>query len=171
MTALYPPNETPGALAGATGPDVNSEPGLAHRQHTAKRRRKATSLSKTMKRAHLKAARMVGYSLIIGTPEGWIGFARWAAIRLELHERASLAFAALRSLDADTAARVVEAAFEPEAGAGMPGAPFTDFEDEAAFWADRAEPDELAAYLTAIFLAMPQPKRRAFLDFAGRQAA
>lgn len=140
-------------------------------QNTAKRRRKATSLSKTMKRAHLKAARMLGYSLIMGTPEGWIGFARWAAIRLEPHERASLAFAALRSLDGETAARTVEAAFEPEGGAGMPIAPFTDFEDEAAFWADRAEPDELAAYAVAIHFAMPEAKRRAFLDFAERQAA
>ena len=167
----HPPNETPGALAGATGPDVNSEPGQAHLTNTAKRRGKATSLSRLMKREHLKMTRMLGYTLVLGTVEAWQGLAFVAAVRLDVEERAALAWAALRSLDPETRALTVEAAFEPESGAGMPIPPLTDFEDEAAFWADRAEPDELAAYAVAIHFAMPEAKRRAFLDFAERQAA
>lgn len=132
---------------------------------------KATSLSRLMKREHLKMTRMLGYSLVLRTAEAWQGFTLVAAIRLDVEERVALACAALRSLDPETAALTVEAAFASEGSGGMPDAPFTDFEDEAAFWADRAEPNELAAYAVAIFLSMPKPKRRAFLDFAERHVA
>jgi len=43
--------------------------------------------------------------------------------------------------------------------------------DEAANWAEMANPDELDAYIVAIFNAMPGSRKRAFLDFAGRAAA
>lgn len=164
-------NENPGALAGATGVESFREEQDARENHTPKPRRKATSLSKTMRREHLKMTRMLGYTLVLGTVDAWQGFARVAAVRLDVEERAALAWAALRSLDADTAAMAVEAAFEPEGGAGMPMVPLDDFADEAAFWSERAAPDELAAYAVAIFRAMGAADRRAFLDYAGRASA
>ncbi len=158
-------NENPGALAGATGVESFREERDNREYCTPKPRRKATSLSKLMRREHLKMTRMLGYTLVLGTLDAWQGFARVAEARLDVKERAALAWAALRSLDADTAAMTVEAAFEPEGGAGMPMVPLDDFADEAAFWAERAAPDELAAYAVAIFKAMPKRRKRDFATY------
>lgn len=57
-----------------------------------------------------KAARMVGFALILDTPATWSELADWLALRLPLKDRASIAFAALRSLPEPARALVVEAA-------------------------------------------------------------
>ena len=129
------------------------------------------AFSKLIKPEHLKAARVVGYALTLGNAEAWQGFARWAAMRLEVEERAALAWAALRSLDAETAALTVEAAFEPEAGAGMPDTTFGDPIDQAMHWVSWVNSEELDAYAVAIFNALPDAKKRDFLEYAERVAA
>ena len=157
--------KNPGALAGATGAESFREEQDAHKDNTAKPRRKASSLSNLMRREHLKMTRILGYTLILGTADAWQGFARVAAIRLDVEERAALAWAALRSLDPETRALTIEAAFEPERGAGMPGVPLDDFADEAAYWAERAAPDEASAYAVAIFKAMSKRRKRDFAAY------
>lgn len=57
-----------------------------------------------------KAARMVGFALILDTPVAWSELADWMALRMPQKDRASLAFAALRSLPDPARALVVEAA-------------------------------------------------------------
>ena len=127
------------------------------------------SFSAQMKPAHLKAVRMLGYALTLGDLDGWDGLSAVLAARLDPKERAALAFAALKALDPETAQMTAEAALDK--GAGSPLPPLIDPVDEAAFWADVADTEELDAYAVAIFNAMSGPKQRAFLNFAGRDAA
>jgi hypothetical protein len=90
--------------------------------------------------------------------------------RLTIKERVALAFMALKALDRDDATMTAEAALC--AGAEQPQAPLFGFMDQAAFWADMAEPDELEAYCLASFKAMTSGKQAAFLGYVqGRQAA
>ena len=132
--------------------------------------KKRTSFSKLMKPQHLSATRMLGYVLTLETPDAWWSLAQVLATRLTVQERGSLAFMALMSLERDDALMTAEAALCQ--GAGQPQAPLLDYMDQAAFWADMAEPDELAAYCLASFNAMPRGMRSAFLDHVqGRQAA
>ena len=103
--------------------------------------------------------------------EDWIRFSEALPRWLSEEMRAALAWAAPLSLDRETAMLTVEAALEPDAGAGMPIAPFEDHADEAALWASFATPDELVAYVAAMFQALPETMRREFIDFAQRTAA
>lgn len=129
------------------------------------------SFSKVMDPVHLKSVRMLGYVLTDGSSSAWQGLAHWLRLKLDIEARAALAWAALRSLDRDTMALTVEAAYAPEAGAGMPQAPFTDFAEQAEHWAGWAKPEELDAYAVAILKAMHPARRRQFRDFVGREAA
>ena len=53
----------------------------------------------------------------------------------------------------------------------MPQAPLFNHMDQAAFWADMAEPDELDAYCLASFNRMHPARQSAFLAFVQRKAA
>ncbi len=159
------PKESPARLAGRHGAITDLEYQTCD-DDTPKRRRSA--ISKFAKRAHKKAAKLLGYALVLGTYEAWeTASAIWQA-RLTETERAALAWAALRSLDHDDAVTVAETAL---GRAGAPDAPLFSEMDQAAFWAERAAPDELAAYAVAIFRAMSRADRRDFLSYAGRAAA
>ncbi len=108
--------------------------------------------------------------LSIGTQDAWWEFVPAVLAKLTPYECASLAFMALEALNADIAVQVAEAALLR--GAGQPVAPLLNHMDEAAFWADMAEPEEVEAYCLASFKAMPSYRQSAFLDFVqGRQAA
>lgn len=122
-----------------------------------------------MKPQHLKTVRALGYTLTLGDQDAWWGMVPVLMARLTTEERACLAFMALKALDDDTAHMTADAALDQ--GAGQPQAPLFGFMDQAAFWADMANPDELDAYAVAIFSVMSSGKKRAFLDFAGRAAA
>lgn len=131
---------------------------------------KKPSFSNLMKPAHLKAVRALGYTLTLGDQAAWWGLVPVLMARLTVEERAALAFMALKSLDRDDATMTAEAALC--AGAGQPQAPLFGFMDQAAFWADMADPEELEAYCLASFNAMPRGRQAAFLDHVqGRQAA
>lgn len=56
-----------------------------------------------------RAGRMVEYALTLGTADAWHGAAYVFAARLTKQERAALAYAALKSLDHDTAYMVASA--------------------------------------------------------------
>jgi hypothetical protein len=128
------------------------------------------AMSLYAKDEHKRAARMLGYALTRGTADAWLDAAAVFAARLTQQERAGMAFAALKAMDRDDAAMTAEAALC--AGAGQPQAPLFGFMDQAAFWADMAEAEELEAYCLASFNAMPRGRQAAFLDHVkGRQAA
>lgn len=117
-----------------------------------------------------KVSRCVGYAAWLDSPDAWLGLPVVLASRLEPHQRAALAYAALRSLDPEQGAAVCDAVLPSDAE--QPQAPLLGFMDQAAFWADMAEPDELAAYCLASFDAMPRGRQAAFLEHVqGRAAA
>ncbi len=78
-------------------------------------------------------------------------------------DRATLAFAALKSLDRNDAASTAQAALVN--GAGPPIAPLFNHMDEAAFWADMAESEELEAYCFVAFMTMSPSRQRDFIQF------
>lgn len=132
------------------------------------------SFSDTISPAHLSAVRGLGYSLTIGTGPGsepfWRGLTTILRAQLTREERGALAVVVLRALDHDDAVDASMTALDT--GAGQPIAPFLSHMDEAAYWADLAEPDELEAYLLAAFNRMSPRRRADFLDHVqGRQAA
>ncbi|WP_421907556.1 hypothetical protein [Mameliella sp.] len=71
---------------------------------------KKASLSTLMRRPHLKAVRMLGYVLTLGTQDAWWGLVPVLVSRLSVEERAALAFMSLKSLDAETACKTADAA-------------------------------------------------------------
>jgi hypothetical protein len=92
----------PGALAGATGVTLHEKVGINSRRNgTAKPRFNA--MSKYAKRAHKAAARMLGYALTLGDEAAWHSMTIVLMAKLTDRERAALAYAALNSLDEDTA--------------------------------------------------------------------
>lgn len=128
-----------------------------------------------MQRRHLGASRALGYTLTLGTHEAWSDFRLVIAMRLSDEERAALAFWALRSLSDDDAAATIQAAadlMDIPSPAGAPVAPLSDLMDEAAFWADMADPAEVEAYCISTFNRMSSARQSAFLNYVqGRDAA
>lgn len=114
---------------------------------------------------HKRAARMLFYAMTLGDFDGWAAAATVLRARLAATERAALAWAALRSLDADDADTVARHYL---LGAGMPAPTFDDAKDEAAVWGAAAAARELRAYAAAAFKAMGRADRAAFLKWAGR---
>ena len=128
-------------------------------------------LKKHMPDAYKRVARMVGYALLLGEDaDNWHGLTVVLTARLTMRQRAAMAWAVLRSLTPDQVVAVAETVL-PD-GVGAPIAPLFNHMDEAAFWADMAEPEALEAYCLASFNAMPAPRKSAFLEFVqGRAAA
>ena len=128
------------------------------------------TLSKYMPDAYKRVARTVGYSLHLADADAWHGLTVVLTARLTQKERAAMAWAVLRSLTPDQVVAVAETVL-PE-GSSTPIAPLFNHMDEAAFWADMAEPEALEAYCLASFNAMPAPRKSAFLEFVqGRAVA
>lgn len=67
-------------------------------------------MAQLAKKEHVRAARMLGYTLTLGDYAAWAGFITFLMIRLTRQERAALAFAALRSLPTDDRKAAAEAA-------------------------------------------------------------
>jgi len=117
-----------------------------------------------------RVSRSIGYFLWIGTPEDLHGVSLILRARLTPKQCGALAFAALQTLDQDIASDVVNAALARDVGS--PIAPLFNHMDEAAFWADMAEPEELDAYCLASFNRMAPARQAAFLGYVqGRAAA
>lgn len=127
-------------------------------------------LKKHMPDRYKRVARMLGFALLLETPVDWQGFGQAIASHLTGKQRSALALMALRSLEPDDAALVANTAVPDKSS--DPIAPLFNHMDEAAFWADMAEPTALEAYCLASFNAMTGPRQAAFLDFVqGRRAA
>lgn len=114
------------------------------------------------------AGRMTAYTLALDTAASWLEFGDWLALRVPLHDRVSIAFAALRSLPDSARQLAVSAAFaadvDPEA-AGPPMPPLLHLPIEATDWARFASPEESRAILVAIWRELSAADRRAFSDF------
>lgn len=118
-----------------------------------------STLSRHMRPAHKRMARMLGYSLTIDAPDGWHGFSAVAQAHMTKAERVSLAYAALNTLSSEEAAMVASAVLRP---AGYPLPPFLGGMSDARDWASFASRRELIAYATAAFEAMTLPDQAAF---------
>ena len=123
--------------------------------------RKRSSLSNFMRPAHKRMSRMLGYCLTLGTANAWSDFAQVAAIRLTEIERASLAFAMLRSLSPASAELTAGAAL---GAAGAPLPPFLGGMDEARVWASWASRAELKTHTLAGFEEMSLADQAAFFQ-------
>ena len=108
-------------------------------------------------------------ALTLGDHDAWFGASAIWTARLDAPECVALAFAALKSLSPDKARLTAQSALS--SGAGQPIAPLFNHMDEAAFWADMAEPDELRAYALACFNRMSHPEQVAFLAYVQPKVA
>lgn len=130
----------------------------------------SSSIGKHMPDRYRRVARTVGYSLLSSAADAWHGLTVVLTARLTSQERSAMAWAVLRSLTPEQIGLVVEAVLPDQTCAPLP--PLFNHMDEAAFWADMAEPEALEAYCLASFNAMPAPRKAAFLEFVqGRNAA
>ena len=117
-----------------------------------------------------RVSRCLGYALWLDQTDHWLDLPVILRARLERHQRVALALIALTSLGREDAMLTAETVLAN--GVGQPIAPLFNHMDEAAFWADMAEPEALEAYCLASFKAMPVSRQAAFLEFVqGRQAA
>lgn len=128
------------------------------------------SLKKYMPNAIKRVARTIGYALLLDDVNSYHGVSVVLTAIASPRQRMALAWAVLRSLTPEQVVAVAENVL-PQ-GSSAPIAPLLNHMDEAAFWADMAEPEALEAYCLASFNAMSRPRQAAFLDFVqGRQAA
>lgn len=134
-------------------------------QHTQKPSRSAMSMFADPR--HKAVCRSLGYVLTLDTVEAWSSLQTVIQARLTVSNRGAMAIVALRSLDTDDALDVIDLFTN---GIGMPDAPFLSFMDQAAFWADMAEPAELDAYALASFRAMRPERQQDFLFYVNRGA-
>jgi hypothetical protein len=118
-----------------------------------------TNLSNHLKSEHQRMSKILGYALTAGSDHGWDAFSLVAAVRLKFSERASLAFATLTSLDAETACDVVNAAL---IYAGYPLPTFLNPVSEARQWASLATRPERKAYALAAYEALSIEDQIAF---------
>ena len=152
--------ENPGELAGSTGADVQKS-GMSKAYSggadgaTGKARQALVAEALVDALGELGAERLTALSLVM-------------QVMLTRREIGGLAWAFVRALDAEDAEAVFDAV---HGGAGAPLAPFGRLSFDAEHWAACASDGELRTYAVAIFRAMSDADRRAFLDYAGRAAA
>lgn len=118
-----------------------------------------SALSAYMHSDHKRMSKMLGYCLVLDTPDAWGGFSVVARARMTLKERAALVVAALGSLPYQHAIETVSTVF---GAAGDPLPPFLGGMEDARHWAGWASPNELKAYALAAFEAMPSQDKAAF---------
>ena len=80
-----------------------------------------------------------------------------------MQQRVAMAWAVLRALPPETVVDVANTVLPERTCQPIP--PLFSYMDEAAFWADMAEPEALDAYCLASFNAMTGPRQAAFLEF------
>ena len=110
---------------------------------------------------HKRAASSMAYALTLGGYDAWEATSAIWAMRLAEEERAALSFAALKSLDPDQAAMVVEAVFP---GGDTPLPPLWSPADEAAHWASWASYPDIKACALAGFNHLTATDQSAFLS-------
>jgi hypothetical protein len=107
-----------------------------------------------------RVSKSIGYAAWLDTSDAWLGLPAVLSARLEPHQRAGLAYAALKSLSPEHAEMTAAAAIGA-AGGQLPT--FLNGMDEARFWAANATGTERKAYALASFEAMNPGDQVAFL--------
>ena len=132
---------------------------------------KSSTLQRHMPANYKRVARMTGYCLFLGEDaEVWNGFTQVISARLTVKERAAMAWATLRALPPDGVVDVASTVLPKRTA--PPNPPLHCYLDDAAFWADQAEPEALDAYALAIFNAMTGARQRDFFEYvSGRRDA
>ena len=113
----------------------------------------------------MKIARCIVYALTLGEAEGWLDFRTIVKTKLSEKERASLAYAALLSLDEETRELVCENAFEPSPLNSEPMPPACELLDEAKWWAAKATREEKEVYIMSIYSHMSPERQAAFTAY------
>ncbi|WP_139840111.1 hypothetical protein [Pseudoruegeria sp. SK021] len=119
----------------------------------------ASIVASFAKEGHRRVLRVLSYALTLADADGWNAFSIAAARHLSDEERACMALSILRTLPTDDAEKVADAVL---GGAGMPITILGTTMEQAAFWADRASPNEKDAYCLATFNAMQKNRQAAF---------
>jgi len=109
---------------------------------------------------------LLEYTLRLGDPAAWLGFAFVAAARLDRGACADLAHAALLALPPCRAVAVAGSALR---SAGLPLPPFLGGMSEARLWAEAATREELKAVALAAFEAMSLEERVAFRAYVAER--
>lgn len=138
----------------------------AESENRAPRRRRSAFAASAPPRLK-RAARAVGYACALDDSHAWSGCSRVLEARLTPRERAGLAWASLRSLDAETALQIADLVV---GGPSMPLPPWGDPREDAELWAELASREERRAYATACFRKLEPGDRRRFAAWAGRAA-
>ncbi|MCR9061813.1 MAG: hypothetical protein NXI02_31100 [Rhodobacteraceae bacterium] len=116
-----------------------------------------------------RVAKATAFAIYLNHFDAWDGLTTVLFARLSAQERATLAWAALRSLEPEVAEKVSETVL---GRSNKPLPPFLDPMADAAWWAAVATSNELAAYCLAAFKAMPKNRKIAFLEHVrGRKVA
>ncbi|WP_439524657.1 hypothetical protein [Marivita sp.] len=152
--------EAPTAPGRAIGAKLDAKQDVTGTRQKQKKSKSAMSLF--AKRNHKKIARAFGFALTLGSNAAWFKFGFLLQVRLTSRERAALAFMALKSLERGEAINVALAAI-PD-GAGPPIPPLLNFQDEAVFWSDFAEPEELQDYAAVCFFSMSVRAKSDFIQ-------
>lgn len=161
LTNRYEPKNTKENAAAAgprNGVETSEKKRLSASDHTSKR--KPSAMAEFGHPDHKGAARMLGFALACRDFEGWRNFSDFSALALSEAERASLSWAALRSLDAGHAEAVASCILS---ATGAPLPTFLAPMDDARWWASVASRAELKAYALSAFEALPQSDQRAFI--------
>ena len=124
------------------------------------------SPSRHFKHRHKAVARTLVYALTLADADSYAALSDVIVMRLPPEERVGLAWATHKALEADEAEMLFDCT-----GAGMPGLPMEDKMEEAAFWADMAEPEELRAYCLATFKRMSSEDQAEFLAYVQERKA
>lgn len=117
-------------------------------------------------------SRVLGYiefALKQNDTDAWCLVFSVFANSLTEEQRAGLAFVSLRSAKKKTAQKIAKIVVGEMVGPPM--APLFSHMDEAAFWADLAEPEAIEVYCLTCYQNMPLPRQAAFLAFVQDRVA
>ena len=126
---------------------------------------KPNLIQKVASKTHMKIARCIVYALTLGEADGWLDFRTIVKAKLSEKERASLAYAALLSLDEETRELVCENTFEPSPLNSEPMPPAFELLDEAKWWAAKATREEKEVYIMSIYSHMTPERQAAFTAY------
>ncbi|WP_436398613.1 hypothetical protein [Roseobacter sp. S98] len=127
-------------------------------------------LEKIPPEAAKRVSKVVSYCLVLNmNADNWHGLTLVLSARTTMQQRLAMAWAVLRALPPEMVVDVANSVLPERTCPPIP--PLFSYMDEAAFWADMAEPAALDAYSLACFNAMSRPRKEAFFEFIqGRRA-
>ncbi|MCD9148684.1 hypothetical protein [Pseudophaeobacter flagellatus] len=102
----YPNLKQRVSLPNSKNPPLENTQNIRRLANISEAPKRRSAMSQFGKATHKKVARSIGYALTLGTPCAWNKLSLILLARLSKKERAGLTYAALMSLDKDTAYEV-----------------------------------------------------------------